>query len=116
MGRTTSKGAKFWTHHVEQYRHGEVTLREYCERHGLKLSTFGRWRRRVSQNDVCLSDAGAATRHAPVNILRVDLAAAPGATPGTLEVVLGNGRCIRVAGEFDGPTLARLITTVEQVA
>jgi len=110
MGRTTSKGAQFWTHHVEQYRHGELTLREYCERHALKLSTFGHWRGRV-----CRNDAGRATRHAPVNIVRVDLGAAPGANPGTLEVVLGNGRCIRVAGEFDGPTLARLITTVEQV-
>ena len=110
MGQTTSKGAQFWAHHVEQYRHGEVTLREYCEHHGLKLSTFGRWRRRV-----CRNDAGATTRHAPVNIVRVDLATALGANPGTLEVVLGNGRCIRVAGEFDGPTLARLITAVEQV-
>ncbi len=51
MGRTTSKGAQFWTHHVEQYRHGELTLREYCEHHALKLSTFGRWRRRVSQRE-----------------------------------------------------------------
>jgi hypothetical protein len=111
MGRTTSKGAQFWTHHVEQYRHGELTLREYCERHGLKLSTFGRWRRRV-----CRNDSGATTHHAPVNIVRVDLGAAPSAPPGTLEVVLGNGRCIRVAGEFDELTLTRLITTVEQVA
>ena len=111
MGRTTSKGAQFWTHHVEQYRHGELTLREYCERHALKLSTFGRWRRRV-----CRDDGGATTRHAPVNIVRVDLGEAPGASPGTLEVVLGNGRCIRVAGEIDGPTLTRLITAVEQVA
>ena len=111
MGRTTSKGAQFWTAHVEQYRHGELTLREYCERHALKLSTFGRWRRRV-----CRDNGGATTRHAPVNIVRVDLAAVPGTNPGTLEVVLGNGRCIRVSGEFDGPRLARLITTVEQVA
>ena len=37
MGRTTSKGAQFWTHHVEQYRHGELTLREYCERHALDV-------------------------------------------------------------------------------
>jgi hypothetical protein len=50
-----------------------------------------------------------------VNIVRVDLAAAPGANPGTLEVVLGNGRCIRVAGEFDAPTLTRLISAVEQI-
>jgi hypothetical protein len=111
MGRTTSKGAQFWAHHVEQYRHGELTLREYCERHELKLSTFGRWRRRV-----CRNDAGTPARPAPVNIVRVDLAAAPGASPGTLEVVLGNGRCIRVTGGFDAPTLTRLITAVEQVA
>ena len=45
MGRTTSKGTQFWTHDLEQYRHGELTLREYCERHALKVSTFGRWRR-----------------------------------------------------------------------
>ena len=27
MGRTTSKGAQFWAHYGEQYRHGELRLR-----------------------------------------------------------------------------------------
>ena len=35
MGRTTSESTEFWAYHVEQYRHGELTPREYYERHGL---------------------------------------------------------------------------------
>jgi len=111
MGRTTSKGARFWARHVEQYRLGGLTLREYCQRHGLKPSTFGRWRRRL-----CRDDTPITTPPAPVNIVRVDLPTAPVANTGTLELVLGNGRCIRVAGDFDGATLTRLIATLEQVA
>ena len=110
MGGTRSRGAAFWLHHVEQYRQGGLSLREYCECHGLKLSTFGHWRRRVARQA-----SKATSPPVPVNIVRVDLGAAPAQAP-ALEVVLGNGRRIRVANDFDEGTLARVVTTLEALS
>ena len=85
MGRTR-QGTQFWVEHVERYRRGEVSLREYCERHGLKLSTFGRWRRRL-----CQDDSATAMPPTAVNVLRVDLEPVVMARGPSLEVVLGKG-------------------------
>ena len=113
MGRTTSQGEAFWRAHFERYRSGPVPLREYCERHGLKRSTFGRWRQRLSR----LSDDDTGARTSPVNVLRVDIEpghdAGGSALAAALEVVLGNGRRVRVADEFDAGTLARVVRTLE---
>jgi hypothetical protein len=89
-----------------------VPLREYCERHGLKLSTFGRWRRRL-----CREEVGASNQAMPtVNVVRVDIEPAAAAVAAPLEVVLGNGRRIRVGNDFDAPTLARVVSTLEGVS
>ena len=91
MGQTRSKGADFWAHHVEQYRHGDVALREYCERHGLRPSTFGHWRRRLGRETPPTTKTPS-----PVNVVRLDLEPVTASRSPSLEVVLANGRRVRV--------------------
>lgn len=105
MAEPSSKRIRFWQHHVEGYLSGELTLREYCSEHDLKLSTFGYWRRRLA------GDTGGS--RSALNIVRVDVAALGTAKPSMMEVVLGNGRCIRVPDAFDARALARLVSAME---
>jgi len=110
MGRTRSKGTQFWSEHVEGYRCGEVSLREYCERHGQKLSTFGRWGRRLCQDSVAPTDS---MPPGAINVVRVDVEPVAVARAPSLEVVLGKGRCIRVGNDFEAARLVRVVRTLE---
>lgn len=109
MGESISDRSRFWQHHVEQYLHGELTLREYCTRHELSRSTFGYWRRKLRQAP------SPTKRETSVNIVRVDLTPAPAAMSAPFEVMLGSGRCIRVPVDFDSAALQRLVVTLERV-
>ena len=110
MAEDCSVRQQHWRHHIESYLRGSLSRREYCEAHGLKASTFDYWRRRLRQND-------SAPGTPAVNVVRVDLEPlAPAPPSASLEVVLGNGRCIRVANDFDPSTLARVVTTLERLS
>jgi hypothetical protein len=37
-------GEAFWRAHHEEWRHGDLNQREYCEVQGLSLKAFGNWR------------------------------------------------------------------------
>ena len=113
MDEGRSERIRFWQHHVDEYLHGELTLREYCNHHQLNRSTFGYWRRQVGEQ---------ARRSVPkpsVQIVRLDVvevgesAAARNATP--FELVLGNGRLVRVPVDFDAAALERLVSVVEKL-
>lgn len=110
MAEDRSAREQHWAHHIASYLRGSLSRREYCEAHGLKASTFDYWRRRLRQDDLT-------TVPPAVNVVRVDVEAlAPVPPTAPLEVVLGNGRCIRVANDFDPSTLARVVTTLEQLS
>ena len=112
MGKPSLNGVQYWRHHVEHYLCGELTLREYCECHQLNRSTFGYWRRRLCHS-IDTSAPRASSSSPRVTIVRVDLATPPPATSARYEVVLGNGRCIRLGADFDAAALARLVQTLE---
>ena len=109
MGEEVSDRTRFWQEHVEQYLHGELTLREYCSRHELSRSTFGYWRRKLRQAPLSTKCESA------LHIARVDLTPAPAVMQAPFEVVLGGARCIRVPVDFDSDALQRLIVTLERV-
>jgi hypothetical protein len=46
-GRLAGRG-EFWAAHREGWRGSGLSQREYCERHGLALSTFQVWNRRLA--------------------------------------------------------------------
>jgi hypothetical protein len=43
--------------HFEAWRLSGLTQREYCERHGLSLKSFGNWRGQLKREDVAGGDA-----------------------------------------------------------
>jgi hypothetical protein len=46
-----------WRWHFEAWRLSGLTQREYCERHGLSLKSFGNWRGQLKREDVAGGDA-----------------------------------------------------------
>ena len=109
MFEASSPRMQHWQRHIACYHKSGLTRREYCERHELKVGTFDYWRRRLR-----LDDTGAP---APaVSVVRVDLEPVALPQPSSLEIVLGNGRRIRVANDFEPATLARVVTTLEQLS
>ncbi len=87
-----SKQAKMglWEKRVSSWRSSGLSQRAWCLRHGVSSQTFGYWCRRLSSRDAML----------PV-VVRGEDASAP------VEVVLGNGVCLRLPSAMSGEALSR---------
>ena len=104
-----SSRERFWRTMVGRWQGSGLSVRAFCQQHGLSQPSFYSWRRTLAVRD-------AATVHfAPVRIV-------PDPTPETaadagragLELVLGTGHRLRVGVGFDGPTLQRLLALLAE--
>ena len=104
-----SSREQFWRTMVGRWQGSGLSVRAFCQRHGLSQPSFYGWRRTLAVRDA------AAVRFAPVRIV-------PDPTPATaadagiasLELVLGTGQRLRVGVGFDGQTLQRLLALLEE--
>ena len=78
------------------------TVRDFCSRFQVSEASFYAWRRILAERE------RAATAFVPVRVVS-------DAAPPTqrIEVVLGNGRMLRVSPGFDSQTLQQLLTLLE---
>jgi len=88
---------------VAEYEAGEINRVEFCQKHGLGLSTLARYLRR--QQEQRESDPG--------RWVAVELAGGRPAGASGLAVVLAGGRRIEVGRGFDAKTLAQLVHLLE---
>ena len=88
---------------MARWRRGTLSVREFCENEGLSVPTFYWWRRKLQQ-----PDEQKLVFH-PVHV--VEEIREP-VTRG-IEVVLANGRCLRVEPGFDSSTLVKLVELLE---
>ena len=127
-----SDRAKHWQRLVTAWEKSSLSQAEFCRRRGVKPVAFGWWKRKL----VGAAKAGQrrhgrdlgrrrARQHAdfvevslPGIAFPADSAISVG-TPlrsvgcGVYEIVLNNGRVIRLPTSFDPAMVARLVTTVE---
>ena len=80
---------------------------EFCQKHGLALSTLARYQRRQKQ----MQDENAG----PSRWLAVELSGAHPAGASGLVVVLKGGRRIEIGRGFDTQTLQQLVSLLEPV-
>jgi hypothetical protein len=80
-----------------------MSVRAFCDRRGLALPTFYAWRRTLEQR------AAEVPAFVPVQVV----ADAAPAQAGALEVILRDGRAVRVVPGFDAATLRRLLAVLE---
>ena len=103
-GRTPNEQKeRQWRRRIAQWRESGLSVREFCGRHQLAEPTFYAWRRHLLQR--------AADPPAVVAVQVVADRPAPKAS--ILELVLADGRAVRVPPGFDPATLRQLLIALE---
>src|SRR3954452_14300933 len=92
-----------WQRWIGEWQASGLSVRAFCQRRGLTIVSFYAWRRVLQRRD--------AERAAFVPV-QVVADAVPTQTS-ALEVVLTNGRTVRVAPGFDAATLRQLLAVLE---
>ena len=93
-----------WRRWIARWQTSGLSVAAFCVRHGLAAPSFYAWRRTVQRRDT-----SAAT------FVSVQLAPdeAPASAP-VLEVVLPDGRLVRVPAGFDAATLRQLLAVLRE--
>ena len=89
------------------YQSSGLSRSDFCRRHGMGLSTLGRYLQRQKKS-FSGSDGGDESRLVAVELAPVDAVA----SAGVLTVLLSNGRRVEVGRGFDAETLARLVAVL----
>jgi hypothetical protein len=92
-----------WRRWIGEWRVSGLTIQAFCTRRGLDTSRFYAWRRTLERR------AADKLAFVPVHVL-TDTPPAPASV---LEVVLADGRSVRVAPGFDAATLRQLLAVLE---
>jgi hypothetical protein len=92
-----------WRHWIAEWRGSGLSGRAFCERRGLATPSFYHWRRVLERR------AAEKPAFVPVQVM----AEAVPALATALEVVLTDGRMVRVAPGFDAATLRQLLAVLE---
>ena len=115
MGSTVSGTAETqWRGHVEAWRSGGQSRREYCAAHGLSRKTFDWWAWRLNRAEREAGERGDGTAcFLPVGITDApEAVTAPTVTAAgdrRLEIVLPDGVLVRVGAGFDAAALHRVL-------
>jgi transposase-like protein len=93
-----------WRRWIDQWRGSGLSVRAFCARHGLATASFYNWRRVLQRRA-----AAEPPTFVPVRVV----ADAMPIQASALEVVLTDGRVVRVAPGFDAVTLRQLLAVLE---
>ena len=92
-----------WRRWINDWRASGLRVRDFCARHGLATASFYNWRRALERR------VAEEPAFVPVQVV----ADAVPAQASALEVVLVDGRAVRVAPGFDAATLRQLLAVLE---
>ena len=93
-----------WRRRISQWRASGLSVRAFCARHGLASASFYAWRRVLERR------AAEQPAFVPVQVVADTMPAQTSA----LEVVLADGRTVRVAPGFDAATLRQLLVVLRE--
>jgi hypothetical protein len=92
-----------WRRWIHDWRASGLSVRDFCARHGLATASFYNWRRALERR------VAEELAFVPVQVVTDAVPAQASA----LEVVLVDGRAVRVAPGFDAATLRQLLAVLE---
>jgi hypothetical protein len=92
-----------WRRWIDQWRASGLSARAFCAQHRLSTANFYNWRRILERR------SAEQVVFAPVQVVADALPTQTSA----LEVVLADGRAVRVAPGFDAATLRQLLAVLE---
>jgi transposase len=108
LGKHNSGKEQYWRGVVLRWQRSGLTVRAYCDQHGLSEPSFYVWRRTIAARD--RQAATTATESVPAF---VSVRVTPPPAMSALEIVVGAGRVIRVMPGFDAATLRNLLAVLE---
>ncbi len=100
-----------WIEEVRRWRQSGKTSVAYAEEHGLHAGTLAAWGSKV--RDVVPSVPSGTRRSSSFLPVRVRASKVRDATESEIEIVLTNGRRVRVGSAVPSDALARLLDVVE---
>lgn len=113
----------FWRQRVLDQASSGLSVRAFCRRHDLKEVAFYWWRRELARRDkeqVEVSDDGIADRavkRQPSAFVPVHVTDAPArGGDARIEIVLTDGRCVRVTGSVDRQALSDVLAVLTSFA
>ena len=92
-----------WRRRIGEWQASGLSVRAFCERRGLTFASFYAWRRGLQRR------AAEKAAFVPVQVV----ADAVPTQTSALEVILTDGRAVRVAPGFDAATLRQLLDVLE---
>jgi hypothetical protein len=93
-----------WQRWIGEWQASGLSVRAFCQRRGLTIASFYAWRRVLQQR------AAEKAAFVPVQVVADTVLTQTSA----LEVVLTDGRAVRVAPGFDAATLRQLLAVLEE--
>lgn len=110
MVRERPRGEAKWRARIKEQEQSGEPIRVFCERRGIERSGFYAWRRRFREEA-----AERGSRFMPVEVVAAPqpVFIAPPVTDAGVEVVLKNGRRLRLARGFDREVLAVAVGVLE---
>ena len=108
---------RFWRQQLRQWRRSGLTIRAFCQQHGLTEASFYAWRRTLGQRDQEVQRRPRPARNRPTDLAPVFVPVRVVPVPvsaAALEVVLGPGRVVRVPAGFDAATLRQFLAVLEE--
>jgi transposase len=101
---------RHWRRHVAAWRRSGLTQAEYCRQQGLAAADFSWWKSDLARRDAARSQI--ATRQAPASFVAVPVVTCR-AEDSACEVLLRNGRRMRVGAACEPGWIAKLATALE---
>jgi transposase len=114
--RSDSGKQRHWLDLIRLWQQSKLSVRAFCRRHRLSEPSFYCWRRTLQERGLIgeMPAEDAVKTEAPAFLqVAVDSAAA---APRSIELVLANGRRLRVRPGFDANTLRQLLRVLEEPA
>ena len=117
--RRARRSKATWLDEVRKWKKSGLTAAAYSEQRGLHAGTLAGWASKVrDQLETAPPARGRSARHGqlqfvPVRVAEEDRASVEDTDRAELEIVLCNGRRVRVSAQFDGDALTRVLQIVE---
>ncbi len=109
--QTRASRREYWQQTIQRQQASGLSIQRFCRRENLATATFFHWKRNLRQGRrVRQASAATAVKFAAVRVVPEASASTP---PGTIEIVLGRDRRIRLAGPVDRTTLADVLAVLE---
>jgi hypothetical protein len=112
-----------WRRLLRQWRRGGQTVRDFCRERQVSEPSFYSWRRTIAQRDrqahgkrrQPFARRDERTEQGKKAPLFVPVRVTPTPMAPAFELVLGNGRLVRVPSGFDAGTLRQLLAVLEEL-